>query len=384
MYGYLYYSEIMDDQLALAIEYAEEIVPLTDSELFFEDASEKTENNNKAMNSAANAFHKAVEAVQKFIQNIIDTIKDFWEKMRMSKDERSNFEEYVKKMAKDPRFKDKVFRVKDYRKMMEIYDHAIKEVDAGIAAAEKAKDDEQEEIANQTRKKADKILDTIHNATLYPMGMDAVLRFAESNRTVAWGITKLLGEESKIVKEMNEVVGKKRTDKFVSRVKSSSKLLSLHKFKCWLLGEKHKGLVSVCRQIMDDFGVGSKDMDDAIDNELDERNAGNAKRFFTKAQKTAARAVARGRIANDGLGVVGTATGKDLSVGKTVKKGVPIVAKAAGMALDARKMFKNTVSEVADAADKQANRMDKLNRRYERDIRKLKDRKKKVDDWIDS
>ena len=141
----------------------------------------KVEQNNKAKTGVMGSITKACQAVLRMIQNIIDSIRDFFDKQKLDKKTREAYEAYKAKLATNPELKNKKFTVKDFTKMNQDYNKLLKE--AENADRELAKGNEFS--LDNLFKKITTFCGGVASGVTVSVGMEAALNMASSSREIA-------------------------------------------------------------------------------------------------------------------------------------------------------------------------------------------------------
>ena len=121
-------------ELQLAIMESEKIVDLD----MFQVINEKDDENIKATmfdndmhkNSATEHIKSAINSIMSAISKMLANVANFIHKLGMSKEEKEMFAAYEAACKKDPKFKNKVIKVKDFTNQRKAYEKVIGDMNA--------------------------------------------------------------------------------------------------------------------------------------------------------------------------------------------------------------------------------------------------------------
>ena len=242
---------LMDDSLywlSEAQRYLDMIVDIDPYQEIFEtydpNVKLKVDQNEKAKTGVAGSLKKAIEAVKRICKNIMNSIKDFFEKRNLKEEERKAYDSFKAACAKNPELKNKKISVKDYRKFNEEYNNILEE-------ARKADTALAEERAFNTQELFDRIsgfTKGIASGAVASVGCDAALNMASSSREIANNIYASLKNDQALHDRLEAAIGKAETKRFEKQMKSLGKRVSLQ------------------RAIMKMKGTYSRSIDEALSN----------------------------------------------------------------------------------------------------------------------
>lgn len=240
----LYYLREADKYLALyhEIDPFEEIF-----EAYKPETQLKVDQNQKAKTGVMGSLTKACQAVMKLIQNIIDSIKDFFARRNLSKEKREAYDAFKAKCAKDPSIKNKKVTVKDFTKINQDYNKILSEAENADKELAKGNDLNLDNLFS----KITKFCGDATKGVTVSVGMEAALNMASSSQEIAQNIYNSLKSDKALENKLMEAVGSKETKRFERQMKSLGKRISLH------------------RGIMKMKGTYSHSVEEAIDNTFD-------------------------------------------------------------------------------------------------------------------
>lgn len=239
-------SEVVLDECLYYLKEAEDFLNMYKELDPFEEIFEaykpetqlKVDQNQKAKTGVMGSLSKACQAVITFIQNLIDSIKDFFEKRKLDHNARKAYEEFKAKCAKDPSLKHKKVTVKDFTKYNQEYEKLLAEAAEADEALAKGS-----ELNLDTLFK--KIKDFCGNTTkgiVVAVGMEAALNIASSSQEIAQNIYSSLSKDKALEEQLMQAVGKHETKKFERQMKSLGKRVSLHRLVMQMKGTYSKSV----------------------------------------------------------------------------------------------------------------------------------------------
>lgn len=207
----------------------------------------KVEQNAKAKTGVMGSLTKACQAIMKIIQNIIDSITDFFAKRNMDDEKRKAYESFKAACAKDPTLKNKKITVKDFNQLNQEYSAILSEAEKADRELAKGKELNIEGLLS----KITSFTGNIGKGAMIAVGAEAALNMASSSQEIAQKMYSSLKNDKKLEQELIDAIGKKETKRFERDMKSLTKRVSLH------------------RGIMKLKGTYSKSVEEAIDHTFD-------------------------------------------------------------------------------------------------------------------
>lgn len=193
----------------------------------FEASSDKVketvENNEKATNGAIAHLKNAANAILNMIRNIIDSIKEFFQKRKMDSLEREAYDAFKKAAKEDPSLKNKKVTVTDFRKLKSEYNNIIKEVEEYDKALASGKKNDVQQLADAITNR----LAGIAKGVSVSVSCDTALKMATSSRELAQMMLHRLQEDEKLQQILVDSIGKKQAKQMEKDLKSLGKRLSL-------------------------------------------------------------------------------------------------------------------------------------------------------------
>ena len=231
--------------------------PMTEYEYVCESLTDpviaaKAEKNQKVANKSGNALQRAINAVVMMIKKLKATINDFFERMKMGKDEKAMFDEYRRQIAENPNLKNKKFTVKDFRAIQKAYDEKLAQVDAEIR---KVKADETHPIDDVVNEITGFLSGTV-KATGTIVVADTAVKIAESNVKAARAINRALNMNDDFLKSLAAECGEKDAMKFKKRVNAAAKNTVLTRLKIKILHREYDYLSDCAGSTLDSLKKG--------------------------------------------------------------------------------------------------------------------------------
>lgn len=212
-------EELMTDRMDLASIYLCEVqyfLENTEHDYF----TEAEGGEDPAVVKSEGPMKAAANAIKAAIQALINKIRDFIDRIFMSKDERNAFNQFKEACKSDPELRTKKITVKNYRKTLAEYDAIEKELEA---YAQKTVD------ANAVSKLTQKVTSFLGRevkVAAVPIVADTAVKMAMSNRDVANVLSAALQKDSIAMKQLEAEMGKKAANKLRKDVEACT-----HKFK---------------------------------------------------------------------------------------------------------------------------------------------------------
>ena len=207
----------------------------------------KVDQNAKAKTGVMGSLTKACKAIMKMIQNIIDSISNFFAKRNMDEEKRKAYESFKEACAKNPELKNKKITVKDFDKLNEEYSKILAEAEKADRELANGKDMNIENLVS----KITSFCGNIGKGAMVAVGATAALNMASSSQEIAKRMYASLKNDQKLEQQLIDAIGKKETQRFEREMKSLTKRVSLH------------------REIMKLKGTYSRSVEEAIDNTFD-------------------------------------------------------------------------------------------------------------------
>jgi hypothetical protein len=167
-------------------------------------------NNEGHKTNAIDHIKNAINIVLKIIADIASKIGNFLHKAGMSDKEKELYAAYVDACKKDPNFKNKIIRVKDFREQRKAYEKEIGDVNVADKRLAKGEFVDVQRLVN---KWSNGLVDS-SKAVVKSMTMEAAMNMAKSNIEYAKLIEKQLGEDSKIMQSIRQSLGDVEAEKF--------------------------------------------------------------------------------------------------------------------------------------------------------------------------
>lgn len=211
-------------------------------------------NTNKIEIKDESIITKALNALKKFIGNIMDTISNFFMNIFASKEDKDRLKQFQAYLDSHPEFKGKKVRMVDFVKIEKLYDDAIKEVDIGIEELKSTAEERQAEVESKIRNKIKNIMRGTTGAAIITVGLTAALKMCEARKSAAHVFNFMLKKEDSAASKLVANLGDKASSDYKKKVKSCTHIFSLQRLKAELLGRKSKSLGGAIKDTFDDIG----------------------------------------------------------------------------------------------------------------------------------
>jgi hypothetical protein len=210
------YAEIYDTFIEGMYELdsaIDEYIPISEYATVFEadnpDVQKTAESNEKASVKGDNAILKILKAIKKIIVNVITSIRNFFDKARLSAEQKKLYEAFKEECAKNPSFKNKKVTVRDWQE--------IEKRGAELhAQGEKLLREESENpTACETfaNKAAEFCKDTAKSVGA-SVAVDTAMRYMEYCPSVADKVLADMNRDSKWCENLEKQIGSKGMKKF--------------------------------------------------------------------------------------------------------------------------------------------------------------------------
>ena len=217
----LYYEGVYEYKLGS--ELYNRCLPIDEYSLIFEAEdpviAEKNKRIERAQDRSQSGVSKIISAVKKMITNLIDSIKDFFDRLGLKGDEKARFEAYRKQMAENPALKNKRITVKDFRAVNQQYEALIADVERDMRAE---RDGEQHPIDAKIHEYEER-LKNIGLAQGSIVAADVAIKMAESNVDTAKKIQRGLRSDSKLMDQLCKSLGDKEAGKFKKSIDAAAR-----------------------------------------------------------------------------------------------------------------------------------------------------------------
>lgn len=175
----------------------------------------KLQTNQQAGGGILQAISNAIDALMRFIGNIINSIRSLFVQATFTKAEKEAFELYKQACAKDPSLRNKQINALDFKKYNAEYEKYMAEV----TRAEQNKDPG---AFQQAMDKLSGFLKTGASACTIAVGMEVAIRMATTAPGIAQKILGELNKDQKLLAHMKQTVGEKKVQEFQKKVDSQT------------------------------------------------------------------------------------------------------------------------------------------------------------------
>ena len=177
------------------------------------------------LESAGDYIKKAIDAIKKIFEKIAESVKDFIDRMKLKGDEKDAFDAFEKACKEDPSLAKKKITVKDYRKIIKVYDEEIEKLEAAMKDSRKS-DNEIQKIMDSVSDKI-KSLPNAGMVAAVTIATDVAIRAAKDNIQVAEVIQKACKSDSETLNRLLDVLGDKEKKNFEKEINKATKKISL-------------------------------------------------------------------------------------------------------------------------------------------------------------
>lgn len=213
------------------------------------DVAEKMKSNTEIEGKTDNAVLKAIRAVKNMIKSIISAINNFIQELTMKKAEKDAYKQFLEAAKKDPSLKNKKITVKDYRAVQAQYDEALKDIDNAIRQVKMNENTPIEDIV----KKATSLLGNTAKSTSVILAADAAYKMAQSNISVAKGISAALRMDNTIMDQLEQELGKRGAKSYQKKINACTKVTMLTRLKAKLRKRSFETASDAVKSTLDDL-----------------------------------------------------------------------------------------------------------------------------------
>lgn len=213
----------------------DQIKPVSEFDIIFEAASSQqakaTDNKNKSlMARAGEGIKKIVHAILETIRMIKNKIRDFFVKLRMSKDEKAAYAAYRQRVAQSPSLKNVKVRAYDFKHKTGQYNQIMARLEAEERAAKA------NQITDQLKSMIEGFCKDVGSGVVTAVGMEQALNMASGNRKIAKKIYEKLESDELFYSKIEQNVGSKNAEKFKKDMGDLSKRAFFKRLKLQLTG----------------------------------------------------------------------------------------------------------------------------------------------------
>lgn len=223
------------------------------NDILTESKNQNDENNGEVKQGL---ISKTIEKIKSALHKMGEKITNFINRFLLG----TKYDEYVnmcKRLQMDKRFNGKKISVMDFKRMQRELNKAKSETDKLLARAPyMTQADIDKELmrisGNKFKQKASDVGGKILGGAATVIGVDALVRLAESNRLCAKTIKKYITNDEEKMRELESVIGQKGSKNLKKRVDSSSKMLSIYNFRAKLFGQTSNSIGTAFQQVFND------------------------------------------------------------------------------------------------------------------------------------
>lgn len=224
-------------ELDLAIQEANLIQELDMYQLISEKDDENVKatqfNNEEHKTNALDHIKAAINAIAKAISQLMANIGNFIHKIGMSDKEKDMFAAYEAACKKDPNFKNKIIKVRDFRNQQKAYEKVLGEVNGADKKLSRGEFVDMNRLINNWSN----TIGDASKAVAKSVTMEYAMNMAKSNINYAKMIESQLGEDSKIMDSIRESLGEKEAAKFKKNIHTYTNRCAGRRFALKLRGK---------------------------------------------------------------------------------------------------------------------------------------------------
>lgn len=243
-----YYDPFFEQELMLATRGASMVQDLSFEVLFEADdpiqantiqqnEQQKTQSNNHLLN--------AINAIKNMITSFINRIREWFQKLTMSNQEKELYEKLQQALKNDPSLANKQVTVRDFRQSKEEYIQLMNQLENADKAGNQSEVDSLVDRIKQ-------LLGGAFNGATVTVGMQAAMNIAQSNKDLAKLISNQLRGDSKWMDIISKNVGAKEAQKFQKDIQRYTKECTLRRF---ILRVRGKMFSNATDAVMDTFNA---------------------------------------------------------------------------------------------------------------------------------
>ena len=224
-------------ELQLALREAEMIQDLNMYQLISEkddDSIVATQFDNAGhANAGIEHIKAAINAVLKSISEMLARISNFIHKAGMNNQDKELFKAYEEACKKDPNFKNKIIKVKDFKEQRKAYEKVLGQVNN----VDKRLANGQLVDMNQMINGWSNTIGDAAKATVKSVTMEYAMNMAKSNMNYAKLIESQLNDDSKIMQSIRDSLGDKEASKFKKNIHTYTNRCAGRRFALKLRGK---------------------------------------------------------------------------------------------------------------------------------------------------
>lgn len=183
----------------------------------------KEEANKKATEKGTSGLKKAIDAVLAMCRKIIESIDNFFQEHALDKEEKEAYEAFKAACKQDPSLANKKITVRDYRKTFAEYKKLMSECEKEMEACAKDADHPTEGFF----KKIDNFVKDNAKGVAVSLAASAAINVSSVDRQFAKYIRATMHSDERILKGMQDAMGKKEFKKMDRGIRSLSHRFSL-------------------------------------------------------------------------------------------------------------------------------------------------------------
>lgn len=221
----------MDLAMSYIYEASSELKQIRPVSLFdsvFTEASVDVESQNEErVEKSANLLQKALEVIRSIYRSIKRMIVNFIDWIRLSGEDKSNYEKFVQECKNNPEFAKKKITVRNWKKINEAYDGAMNEIEKAVTAEVKSKESKKPNLFNWAKDKVEKATGVAKDVTV-EITIEEALQWAKQSQDNAKALKFALETDDALIGFVDKEIGearKKKLYKKMEKLSSDSKLI---------------------------------------------------------------------------------------------------------------------------------------------------------------
>lgn len=215
----------------------------------------KEEANAKATAKGTSGLKKAIDAVLAMCRKIIEAIDNFFQEHALDKEEKEAYEAFKAACKQDPSLANKKITVRDFRKTFDEYKKLMAECEKEMEACAKDAEHPTESIF----KKIDSFVKDNAKGVAVSLAASAAINVSSVDRQFAKYIRAAMHSDERILKGMQDAMGKKEFKKMDRGIRSLSHRFSIKRKMMSMTNNLYKDVTSgILAPIFDLKNIGKK------------------------------------------------------------------------------------------------------------------------------
>jgi hypothetical protein len=241
-----YLEDVVDYNISQLREIYESYDYISDYEIIFEsktpEVNLKMKSNQKKESAMKVRLKNTFKALKTMIQNMIDSIKDFFDRRSLSKEEKSQLAELEEALKADPSFGNKKITVKAWKESKEEYDKLMARSEKLLRKERDANPSEIEKLSKDVKN----FCEGIGKGAVTAVTVDTAYKAIRSNKSGAQDFAKeldhVLKHDKRVLDMLENDLGKWETQKLVKEVEACANRSLITKLRLKLVGTEYNNL----------------------------------------------------------------------------------------------------------------------------------------------